>query len=136
MRSPRTVAAWAWTALIFAACWMPRQLVPEGQGKSSPFAIPHLDKVVHFGMFAGFGLLWAIARPGRARWIAAAGVLAAAATELGQLMPAVGRDAGLDDGLADVAGVAAGLIAAAVLARRHPALRAESPVRAPSARTP
>jgi VanZ family protein len=109
----RTLLALAATALLLTLCLTPKSMVPRRE--ESPPGIPHLDKVVHFGMFAGFGLLWACAgrsaMPTRSR---AAGVLAAAfalaiGTELAQGLPQVDRDPDTLDALADAAGAIAGV---------------------------
>ncbi len=47
---------------------------------------------------------------GRFKWIALGGLVLAVVTELGQLVPFVGRDAGVDDALTDFAGAALGLL--------------------------
>lgn len=100
--------AWGWTALILVACWLPSRHVPEDDLGGLEFRIPHLDKVIHATLFAGFGYLWLMAgRPGwiRAAGLWAAGVALAVATELGQGLEVVGRDPTLGDGLADVVGL-------------------------------
>ena len=111
MRLPRAAIAWLWTLLVFVLCWTPRQYVPEGQGRSTPFLFPHFDKLVHFLLFAGFSFLWLWAGPMKARVIFWTGVAAAILSELGQLTPIVGRDATWLDGAADVVGVGAGIVA-------------------------
>ncbi len=115
--SLRAVLAWSWTALILGLCWFPRSMMRGAETGPKPYFIPHLDKLVHFGLFFGFAWLWARARPGRVRAVLLAGIALAVLTELGQMAPIVNRDAGFDDGLADVAGVLAGL-GAYLLGRR------------------
>ena len=109
----RTLLPWAATALLLALCLMPKSWIPGGEG--TPRKIPHLDKVAHFTMFAGFSLLWACAGgspvPTRSR---ASGVLAAAfvlaiGTELAQGHPRIDRDPDPLDALADAVGAAAGV---------------------------
>jgi VanZ family protein len=56
--------------------------------------------------------------PASAPIIAVSGLALAVITELGQATSLVGRDASLGDGIADVAGVAIGLIVAAWFAGR------------------
>lgn len=119
----RAIAALVWTALIFAACWFPRQSLPfaERVGRSYPMLRP--DKMVHGLLFAGFGWLWMRALPGSARTraiIVAAGLAMAPITEVGQWMPWVGRDAGWGDGLADVVGLLVGCSAAVLMPLRGP----------------
>ena len=121
--SVRSLLAWSWTASILGLCWIPRSMMrSEGIGPG-PLGIPHLDKFVHFTLFAGFAFVWAWSIGGKIRAIFLAGVGLAILSELGQMMPIVNRDAGLDDGLADVAGVLAGLGTYALLRRatRSPA---------------
>lgn len=127
MRPPRLLVAWAWTALIFTLCWTPRALVPEGEGATRPFPIPYFDKMVHFGLFAGFSFWWMVAGTIRARWVVAAGVGAAILSELGQLVPVVNRDANWPDGLADTLGLLGGLAIYAYASRRYPAFAPPAP---------
>lgn len=46
--------AWGWTILIFLLMVMPPGNIPN----KGLFGIPHLDKLVHFILFAGFVWLW------------------------------------------------------------------------------
>jgi len=126
LTSPRAFLAWSWTASILALCWFPRSLMPVKEAGPGPIGIPHLDKVVHFGLFAVFALLWARATGHQLRRVFLAGCGLAILTELGQMVPVVGRDAGLDDGLADVVGVAAGL--GAYLLSRRIGIKAPTPM--------
>ena len=108
----RSIAA---AALILALTLMP---LPEGDG---PGLFPGADKLVHFSMFALFGLAAradAAAR-GRLRAGAAAafGLALAVGTELAQaFIP--GRGADLADFAADALGLAFGLLAGRVLVLR------------------
>ena len=45
-----------WTALIFIACFLPGNEIPNVQ-------IPMIDKWVHFVIFAGFSFLWYLSVP-------------------------------------------------------------------------
>lgn len=45
-----------WTALIFIACFLPGNEIPNVQ-------IPMIDKWVHFVIFAGFSFLWYLTVP-------------------------------------------------------------------------
>jgi len=116
----RTLLPWGATLLLLALCLLPKSWMPRGE--ATPKAVPHLDKVIHFVMFAGFGLIWVCAGPAplptRTR---AAGVLAAAfalavGTELAQGLPQIERDPDVFDALADAAGAAAGVGVGAVVA--------------------
>ncbi len=107
--SIRASLAWAWTALILGLCWFPRSMMQRSETGPDPFPIPHLDKLVHFALFLGFAWLWARVGGDRPLRVLLAGVALAAISELGQMAPIVNRDAGLADGLADVAGAVAGL---------------------------
>ena len=109
----RTLLPWGATLLLLTLCLLPRSWMPRGE--ASPRKIPHLDKVVHFGMFAGFGLLWACAGrspvPTRSR---VAGVLAVAfalavSTEITQGLPQIARDPDPFDALADAVGSVVGV---------------------------
>lgn len=109
----------AWTLLVLAGCWFPRDRMPLDESRSGRWRVPNADKLAHVAMFAGFGLLWvrAQARPGRAAWVVAAGIALAAITELGQASPVVNRDADPLDALADAIGVGLGVVAALRIGR-------------------
>ena len=87
----RVLLPWSATALLLTLCLMPRSWIPKGE--SGPKLIPHLDKAIHFGMFAGFALCWACAGrsvvPTRPRLAAvlAASFAMAVGTELAQGLP-------------------------------------------------
>lgn len=110
--TPRALLAACWTLVILALCWLPRTMIPANEGAARPFSIPHLDKVIHAGIFAVFAILWMRVgdSPRRGRWVLVAGLALAALSELGQEIPIVNRDAGLADGLADGLGVVAGIL--------------------------
>ena len=124
----RAIIAWAWAFVILGACWYPKRLMTGGDEPTRVFHIPHLDKVVHFGLFAVFAAL-AVRATGQARawrvfWI---GLALGVVSELGQMTSFVNRDAGLDDLAADQLGVAVALGMMAWLGSR---------VKAPSPGTP
>ena len=79
-----------------------------------------IDKLIHFSMFAVFGLLWMRvgSAGGRRGKVLAGGIILAVVTELGQLIPVLGRDAGLLDALADTGGLIAGIVAAGWMAQK------------------
>ena len=108
----RFLAALGWTILIGIACWTPRRVVEEVGEETGFLGIPHFDKIVHLGIFAVFAFLW-LAAPRRPRYaaVAIAGLAFAVVTELGQLIPGVNREAGVDDGVVDFAGILAGAVA-------------------------
>ena len=87
---------------------MPQTELVRGMDEGGRWVqIPYVDKVVHFLLFAGFVFLWWQAweeRPARLARIVGAGIALAVLTELGQAIPILGRDAGLDDLVADLAG--------------------------------
>ncbi|MDB5351852.1 MAG: hypothetical protein JWN86_3099 [Planctomycetota bacterium] len=116
-RHPR-IGPWivvGWIFLILAVCWTPanRMPIPERQP-----LVPHLDKVIHFGMFAVLGLLagWAGILRGRTIMLVALGVGLAITSELGQATRFVARDADVWDALADIVGAVCGLAVAASFA--------------------
>jgi len=125
--SRRNLWAWAWTAMILAACWFPRTLMPVDETRHRLHRVPHLDKLVHFSMFAGFGLLWMRVDPARRRGLGvlAGGCLLAIVSELGQGLPIVHRDPSVLDGLADTLGLVAGMAATSPARRRGDAGAAE-----------
>lgn len=88
-----------------------------------------IDETVHVSLFFGFAIAWAIAL-GRPRWVAAAGVALAIATELVQPLLPWERTAQLGDAIADAVGLALGLAIVRVARRtRASAARANDPVR-------
>lgn len=50
-------AAIVWTLLIFIACFIPGNEIPN-------LRVPFADKWVHFILFGGFTFLWLMAKPG------------------------------------------------------------------------
>ncbi len=117
--SRRMLLASGWTLIVLILCWTPRQHLPTPEDQFATWRLPHLDKLVHLGMFALFGALWSMACPrGDRAWrIVLCGAALAALTEIGQLSPYVSRDADVYDALADVIGTIAG-VAVASWARR------------------
>ena len=101
------------TLLVLFLCLLPRAWM----GPEHIHLIPHSDKIVHFGMFFLFALLWArVAEAGeafRARvvMIAISVVCLAISTEWAQGFSFVDRDPDVLDALADTAGGFAGLFA-------------------------
>jgi VanZ family protein len=111
--SPRAVLAWLWTLVILLLCWIPRVHLPKNERIPGFFAFVHVDKFVHMGIFLVWSYLWMkVAQPPhQGRRVFLVGVGLAILSELGQMMPFVHRDAGIADGLADILGVAVGMIA-------------------------
>jgi VanZ family protein len=113
----RAMVAVLWTLVILTLCWLPRHVVQEVEKESSWFEIANLDKLVHWGIFMLFAIFWMrVGSPrGRALRVGLIGLALAVVSELGQLIPAVGRDASLADGLSDFIGVLLGLALASTL---------------------
>src|SRR5262245_34687890 len=114
LKAVRIAMAALWTSVIFFLCWMPGKWIQEVQEGSPWLQLPDLDKVVHWGIFVLFTVLWL--RTGTSRWryawVALGGLAVAAITELVQLIPAIGRDAEVADVITDLIGVAIGLAVA------------------------
>ena len=110
----RFALATLWTLAIMVLCWMPGSFVEKVEESSSWFELPNLDKVIHWGIFVVFAVLWLRTGTSRRRyaWVALGGLALAALTELVQMIPAINRNAGLDDGITDLIGVAIGLAVA------------------------
>lgn len=105
-----TWIAWGWTLFILLACWFPANHLPIREatdGSLWKLKIPHFDKVVHFGFFAVFAILWLQVKSTRVTFtrVLLAGLGLALISEVGQAHPYVGRDAGLDDVVADLLGL-------------------------------
>jgi hypothetical protein len=109
----RFAMATLWTLVILVLCWTPRQIVQGLEEGPSWFLllIPNFDKLVHWGIFLVFSVLWL--RTGtstwRYAWVALGGLALAAITEIVQLLPAIRRDASMADALTDLIGTAIGL---------------------------
>jgi hypothetical protein len=113
----RRAAAILWTIVIMVLCWIPRAAIHELEDGSTWFKLPNFDKVVHAGIFVVFSLLWVRvwSSPRQRLWAILGGFGLAVLTEIGQLVPAVGRDANIADALTDCAGVLAGIAVAPLL---------------------
>ncbi len=101
----RTSLAWIATVVIVALCLWPKAWMPVREKTAS--APRHTDKVIHFAMFAAYGILWTRGRtptPKRAAAVFAGAVVLAVATELLQGLPVISRDPDPLDALADVVG--------------------------------
>ena len=111
LRKTRLALAVAWTLTICVLCWTPREVMRHVEEDSDWFRLPNFDKVVHCGLFVAFAVLWARAGTGRRKLVgvAIAGIALAIATELGQELPTIGRDATIGDALTDLLGLAIGL---------------------------
>jgi len=113
----RVMLALLWTLGIFVATLMPAGEVPEVN-------VSHIDKVVHFAMFFGFGGLWMWALPQplgrRISWVLAAGVVGALSTEGFQWLMDLGRTADLGDIVANLLGLCCGIGVAAFLYPYYP----------------
>jgi VanZ family protein len=117
-------AAVFWTLLIMALCWLPIPMLTWGGDVGEHTKrFPHLDKVIHVGIFAVFGVLWmrALSVDRRFLIVLAAGVALAVITEVGQNLPIVGRDGELADGVFDVLGVLLAYPLALFIFRAQPA---------------
>lgn len=107
----RIILAAVWTAVILVLCWTPREFVQEAEENAPWFAFPNFDKVVHWGIFVAFTILWLRTLTSRWRYavVVLAGLGMAVLTELGQLVPQIGRDASVADGVTDLIGLMLGL---------------------------
>lgn len=111
MKQLRLFTAVLWTLIILVLCWTPEVYLPVEEDPSWWEVALHLDKIVHVGIFAVFSVLWLRARQGTRRpflWIAVAGLALAVLTEVVQNVPIIHREGGIDDAIADFAGVLLG----------------------------
>jgi hypothetical protein len=110
----RLTIASIWTIVILVLCWTPKSVIEEVENGSRWFDIPNVDKVVHWGIFVVFTVLWL--RIGTSRWwyawVALGGLAVAAVSEIVQTLLWIGRDGSLHDGITDMIGVVIGLIVA------------------------
>ena len=108
----RRSLALGWTVLLLGLCLMPARWFPNRETETvRSLRIPHLDKLIHVVLFAGFSVLWMAAGTAPRRWvgIAIAGVVLGLATEAFQSLPFIDRDSGLADALANVLGTVVGI---------------------------
>lgn len=101
-------AAILWTLLIFIACFIPGNEIPN-------IKVPFADKWVHFILFGGFAFLWLLAYPSRRflallYWFAMSCVLGWLVEELQGLLKFLGRSKDLMDILADTIGGLLGVL--------------------------
>src|SRR5262249_40798949 len=99
VRMFRVLTAALWTLAIMTMCWIPDDLLQEVESDSSLFMIPDLDKVVHWGIFAAFSVLWLRVGLSRSRylWVAVGGIALAAVTEIVQTLPWIAREGEVSD---------------------------------------
>jgi VanZ like family len=114
LKAIRILMAVGWTLVILVLCWTPGAIVNELEQGSPWLQIPDLDKVIHWGIFTIFTLLWLRTgtSPRRYLWVGLAGLALAVITEVGQNILPVGRDGEVGDTITDLIGVAIGLVAA------------------------
>jgi hypothetical protein len=86
----------------------------EAKEGSPWFELPNLDKVIHWGIFVLFSVLWLRLGTSRWRylWVGLGGLALAIVTECVQTLPWVNRDGNVADGISDVIGIAIGLVIA------------------------
>ena len=113
------IAGIAWTLGAIILC-----VVPSAWLAWLPTNVPvGADKLVHVGLFAGFGLFWTLACSTRHGWyrILWVGIVLALVTEIIQGAPGLHRQSDIWDGVADVVGLVAAIqIAARVNRYRYP----------------
>lgn len=106
----RLLLGLAVTAGVVAVCLCPASWLPTPRQISSVENM-NLDKLVHFSMYATFGLAWMLAMPNGTpvrAWgarVIAAGAALAIGTELAQGIPAISRDPDVLDCLANFLGL-------------------------------
>lgn len=94
-----------WTLMILALCWLPLPMITSSGVGQRAQKIANIDKFVHAGIFAVFGLLWLRAMPRRYVLVLLIGLALAAISEIGQSLPLLDREGDVADAAADFAGV-------------------------------
>jgi hypothetical protein len=126
----RLLSAVLWTIVILILCWTPEIYLPVEEGPGSWLDFLPLDKVVHLGIFAIFGVLWLRALPTcsfRFLWVGLAGTALAIITEMVQNVPIINREGEVQDVVADVVGVLIGILVFPWIERTLGAHRSISP---------
>lgn len=117
----RLLIAVLWTAAILIALGWPSSGLPTLQ-------IEGIDKVVHFGLFFVFALVWMVAlplRPGPRTWtVLLVGILFAIGTEVYQGILPTDRSPDVWDVVADVFGLCMGIMLYHIIALRRTRRRA------------
>ena len=114
LKTFRIAMAVLWTLAILFMCWIPGEWVEVVEGESPWLQLPDLDKVVHWGIFVAFAVLWLRTTNSRWRyaWVALAGLALAVISEVVQNIPMLRRDGEIGDAITDFIGVAIGLAVA------------------------
>lgn len=105
--------ATVWTLAVLAAC-----SIPAAQLAPLEFDLFAVDKWVHVGFFAVFGILWMQAAPHRAWVVFGAGVAFGVGIEIWQGVLPIDRMPDPLDAVADVVGLMIGVPLGAWVARR------------------
>lgn len=114
----RLAAAISWTLVIMALCWLSPVWVQRLEREAPAwFELPNLDKVIHWGIFCAFAVLWLrTSRSPHRYWVVTlAGIALAAITEAVQNLPIIQRDGSVADAIADLIGVLIGLAIASLI---------------------
>jgi VanZ like family len=117
----RATPALIWTTTATTLILLPGHLLPTTSADhylSSLLHCHNVDKLVHLALFAGYGLLWTLARPNRVIHVYTIGITAAVATELVQAIPVLRRTPDVSDAAADVIGLTLGVCLVAAALRR------------------
>ncbi len=108
----RRLLALGTTLAVLVLCWLPGEVTPH-------MPVHGLDKLLHAAAFCALAIAWRCA--GLRAWrVLILGVALAAVTEGGQALMRSGRTGDVQDFLADVVGLLAGLALARIGARCLP----------------
>lgn len=110
--TPTRIAA-LWTIAVLTAC-----SIPAAQLAPLEFDLFAIDKWVHIGLFAVFGILWTQAFPDRTWAVFAAGVAFGVGIEIWQGLLPIDRMPDPLDAAADVVGLMIGVPLGSWIARR------------------
>jgi VanZ family protein len=104
----------SWLAILWTLVMCVLFFIPTPPSTQGPL-IPHLDKVVHLGLFAGFVVLWGIRLPNATALLVIIGIVFGIVVECIQDGMKLGRSFDVYDIVADSVGVFVGILTVSLI---------------------